>query len=61
VKAIVVGYGGIGKNVYVPQLENLGYDIDVVDPFYTFAEYGTVNDTTSMLYLSCQMYARTFL
>ena len=43
-KAIVVGYGGIGKNVYVPQLENLGYDVDVVDPFHTFTDYDTVND-----------------
>lgn len=43
-KAIVVGYGGIGKNVYVPQLEKLGYDIDIVDPYAVFADYETVND-----------------
>lgn len=30
-KAIVIGLGGIGKNVYVPQLEKLGVDVDTVD------------------------------
>lgn len=41
-KAIVVGYGGIGKNTYVPQLEKLGYSVDVVDPYAIFAEYQDV-------------------
>lgn len=43
-KAIVVGLGGIGKNVYVPQLEKLGYNVETVDPNTVFADYGTVND-----------------
>jgi len=45
-KAIVVGLGGIGKNVYVPQLKKLGYDVQTVDPDprVTTATYGTVND-----------------
>ena len=30
-KALVVGLGGIGKNVYVPQFEKLGYKIETVD------------------------------
>lgn len=42
--AILVGFGGIGKNVYHPQLEQLGYDIDIVDPIDFMAEYSTVND-----------------
>lgn len=29
--AIVVGLGGIGKNVYVPQLEKLGFEVESVD------------------------------
>lgn len=43
-KALVVGLGGIGKNVYVPQLEKLGYKVHGVDPNISSAEYGTVND-----------------
>lgn len=43
-RAIVVGYGGIGKNVYVPQLENLGYKVYIVDPAVKEAAYSTVND-----------------
>ena len=30
-KALVVGIGGIGKNVYVPQLEKLGLEVETVD------------------------------
>jgi len=30
-KALVVGVGGIGKNVYVPQLEKLGLKVETVD------------------------------
>lgn len=43
-KAILVGYGGIGENVYYGELEKLGYDIDVVDPARRYANYKTVND-----------------
>lgn len=42
-KAIVVGLGGIGMNVYIPQLEKLGYSVATVDPNVP-AEYSTVND-----------------
>lgn len=49
-KAILVGYGGIGKNVYYPQLEMLGYDVDVVDPIEFMAEYSTVNDVPKHLH-----------
>lgn len=31
-KALVVGMGGIGSNVYAPQLKQLGYAVDSVDP-----------------------------
>lgn len=30
-KALLVGYGGIGCNVYYPEMLNLGYDIDILD------------------------------
>lgn len=43
-KAILVGYGGIGENVYYGELEKLGYDIEVVDPARNVAHYKTVND-----------------
>lgn len=43
-KAVLVGYGGIGENVYYGELEKLGYDIDVVDPAINVADYNTVND-----------------
>ena len=42
-KAVLVGYGGIGENVYYPQLKRLGYDIEVVDPLRNYC-YKTVND-----------------
>lgn len=44
-KAIVAGLGGIGKNVYVPQLEKHGFAVDTVDinPD-SGATYATVND-----------------
>jgi len=48
-RAIVVGYGGIGKNVYVPQLEQLGYKVYIVDPAVKEAAYATVNDVPKNL------------
>lgn len=44
-KALVVGLGGIGKNVYVPQFERQGYKVDTVDinPILN-ATYKTVQD-----------------
>ena len=30
-KALLAGFGGIGANVYWPELQKLGYDIDVLD------------------------------
>lgn len=42
-EAIVVGLGGIGMNVYVPQLEKLGYRVTTVDPNKP-SNYGHVID-----------------
>lgn len=41
--AIVVGIGGIGMNVYIPQLEKLGYHVTTVDPNLP-SNYNTVNE-----------------
>jgi predicted dehydrogenase len=44
-KAIVLGLGGISKNVYVPQLEKLGLEVETVDPNPdTNATYAEVTD-----------------
>ncbi len=44
-KALVVGLGGIGKNVYVPQFEKLGFTVETVDINPAVgATYPTVND-----------------
>ena len=50
-KALVVGLGGIGKNVYVPQFEKLGYKVDTVDinPELN-ATYKTVQDLSTESY-----------
>lgn len=33
-KALLIGLGGIGKNVYLPQLQRLGYHVETVDNNY---------------------------
>ena len=43
-KAILVGLGGIGRNVYYPQLVNLGFDVVTVDLYDTNADYNNVTD-----------------
>jgi predicted dehydrogenase len=32
-KALLAGFGGIGSNVYYPELQKLGYEIDILDSF----------------------------
>ena len=43
-KAILVGLGGIGSNVYLPQLQNLGFDVTTADLYATEADYQNVTD-----------------
>ena len=43
-KAILVGLGGIGRNVYYPQLINLGFDVTTADLYDTNADYQNVTD-----------------
>ena len=38
-KAAIVGFGGIGSNVYYPVLKDLGFDIDIIDPVHPEADY----------------------
>lgn len=42
-KALLVGLGGIGKNVYLPQLQNLGYTVSTLD-INGLADYSDIND-----------------
>lgn len=46
-KALIVGFGGIGQNVYAPELSNLGYDITTVDQNGT-ADYVNVEDVVDI-------------
>jgi predicted dehydrogenase len=43
-KAILVGLGGIGSNVYLPQLQNLGFNVTTVDLYANEADYQNVTD-----------------
>ena len=45
-KALLVGLGGIGSNVYLPQLEKLGYSVTTVDKVgdADFIDVSDVND-----------------
>lgn len=43
-KAILVGLGGIGRNVYYPQLMNLGFDVTTADLYDERADYQNPND-----------------
>lgn len=44
-KALIAGYGGIGANVYYPELEKLGYEIYILDnriPNATYKNYSEI-------------------
>jgi predicted dehydrogenase len=38
-KALLAGYGGIGRNVYYPELKKLGFEIDILDLQIPNVEY----------------------
>jgi predicted dehydrogenase len=42
-KALLAGYGGIGANVYYPELKKLGYDVDVLDSTVPDVKYKSVS------------------
>jgi predicted dehydrogenase len=41
-KALLAGFGGIGKNVYYPELKNLGYDVDILDAYAADVHYNDI-------------------
>lgn len=43
-KALLAGYGGIGKAVYSPELQKLGYDVDILDLIHPEAKYKDVSE-----------------
>lgn len=43
-KALLAGYGGIGKNVYYPELTKLGYDIDIFDTMHEDAKIKNIDE-----------------
>lgn len=43
-KALLAGYGGIGKNVYYSELKKLGYDVYLLDPAIDNADYSNASD-----------------
>ena len=45
--ALLAGFGGIGKNVYHPELLKLGYTVDVLDILHPDANYRNVTDIKS--------------
>lgn len=42
-KALLAGFGGIGANVYYPELQKLGYEVDVLDLVSPIAKYTDKN------------------
>jgi predicted dehydrogenase len=42
-RALLVGLGGIGSNVYLPQLEKLGYTVTTVDKHVSDADFDDVS------------------
>lgn len=46
-RALLAGLGGIGSNVYLPELTKLGYQIDTVDINLPNATYSSVEQLTS--------------
>lgn len=54
-KALLIGLGGIGENVYLPQLKYLNYDITTVDKFNSNADFENIeniNDTFDVSIIS---------
>jgi len=43
-KALLIGLGGIGENVYLPQLKKINYDITTVDKFNENAQFESIED-----------------
>lgn len=43
-KALLAGYGGIGANVYYPELAKLKYDIDILDNKVAEAKYKDISE-----------------
>ena len=43
-KALLVGTGGIGRNVYLPQLQAQGFAVTTADLFDPTADYQNPND-----------------
>ena len=41
-RALLAGFGGIGANVYYPELKKLGYDVDVLDAKVPDVQYTDV-------------------
>lgn len=49
-KAVLVGMGGIGKNVYLPELERIGFDVYTVDRAKGRADYESIFDLPNRTY-----------
>jgi|TARA_B110000503_G_scaffold53231_1_gene85616 predicted dehydrogenase len=45
-KALLIGLGGIGSNVYLPELIKLGYTVDTVDPLVSGATFEDIKQVT---------------
>ena len=45
-KALLVGLGGIGINVYLPELIKIGYTVDTVDPVISSATFKDTSEVT---------------
>lgn len=54
-KALLAGLGGIGSNVYLPELNKLGYDVETLDNSMTNATFSNINqiDKTYDLAVIC--------
>ena len=50
-KALLVGTGGIGRNVYLPQLQNQGFAVTTADLYDPTADYQNPNDAKESLML----------
>lgn len=49
-KALLVGLGGIGKNVYVPELQRMGFEVTTVDPKTKEAHYPNIEQLPNVQY-----------
>jgi predicted dehydrogenase len=45
-KALLAGFGGIGANVYYPELQKIGYEVEVLDMAVPTATYKNVSEIT---------------